>query len=231
MKYQVEGFEYEITLDAQNKIFKFQTSDSCSQVFCDELLNKEIDEALVYLSSRIEGASYLAGWCTLLALKSARGDKVLFFKNPKRDQLICRCLGYSLTDLKSETSRADLKSFMRETSVGMVCTTCRQTLQAVYHRFESENDIIEGKSLQEWREITWALMPEFQFYSGQDIANSIIGINLIDFPRVKLVVLEHDEILNSESKKPLENRISNFLSQKLDLRINAELAAWGDSSR
>ena len=120
---------------------------------------------------------------------------------------------------------------MRETSVGMVCTTCRQTLQAVYHRFESENDIIEGKSLQEWREITWALMPEFQFYSGQDIAKSIIGINLIDFPKLKLVVVEHDDILKSESKNSLENRISNFLSQKLNLRITAELTAWGDSSR
>ena len=230
MKHRIHGVVFDITLDAKNRIFQLQSSDSESQSYCESLLNREIDEAIQYLSQNILPEAYLAGWRTLLALKSARGDKVLFYENPKRDQLICRCMGFSLTDLASLKERKDLKAFMRDTSVGMVCSTCRPTLQAVFNRFEEENLLIEGKTLQDWREIVWALLPEYQLYSGEDISKNVVGIDLIEFPKLKLVVDESFEILMSDKKDAIENRVSNFLSQKLRLAVNVKLAAFGDST-
>lgn len=223
MKYQVADHVFDLTLDSKNKIYKFTTTNPEAKSYCSMVLNEEIDEALFHLSQSSAGESYLACWHTILALKSARGDKAIFFKNPKRDQLICRCMGYSLTDLKSLESRGDLKTFMRETSVGMVCTTCRPTLQAVFHKFETENFLIEGKNLQEWREIIWTLIPEFKAYSGEDIASSVVGINLIDFPSLKFMLSVPHSLFESTAKENLENRLSNFLSQKLGLKITAFL--------
>ena len=139
-------------------------------------------------------------------------------------------MGFSLTDLASLKERKDLKAFMRDTSVGMVCSTCRPTLQAVFNRFEEENLLIEGKTLQDWREIVWALLPEYQLYSGEDISKNVVGIDLIEFPKLKLVVDESFEILMSDKKDAIENRVSNFLSQKLRLAVNVKLAAFGDST-
>ena len=220
MKHIVQGIEFDITLDSKNCLYELKSSDSLAKAYCESLLNLEIDQAISKLYETIESNSYTIGWKLLIALKSARGDKRLFYENPKRDQIICRCQGYSLSDLYKLEGQLDLKTLMRETSVGMVCASCRPELNSVIGKLDNEKMLYKGISYHQWREKIENSLGEYRDYAGIDLNSLVARFEIVDFPKIKIYSNDSDFVQDEKNSV----RLGNYFSMKLETPVSVDLA-------
>lgn len=225
MKVKVEDHCFEVVLDSKNCVYKFQIENETTNDFNlikNIVLDKPINSAIYDLVHEIPTKGYSTWLKALQALKVARGEKVLYSYNPKRDEIICRCQGVSATEMKKEMQRVgfSLKQFMQSSSCGLVCQSCRSDLQQFAGLLERKNRLIQGKSYKEWTEIIIHALPGFNDFS--DLQLDITKLQLRD---IHLPQLYFDLLAADMATKELEIKLTNYLARELQMPIEVRLTA------
>lgn len=232
MNIEVGKYLFKFQLDSKNSIFSFQVlteelteSQKAAVIASVQDLVIEADPREVFKKLKEDLKKHFDKndlgfflWNLKIAFNILIGDKPQFILNPKRDQVLCRCVGYSMTDLENfvhENPDFDGRGIRRETGITMNCGSCLEEFNSYYERYRILHSDRVGEQLRQKIE---EILPKFKDYSHYvDIDIELIKI---EFPVISV------QLTNASQAKSLaiKNQLINFLSRELECAVDVELA-------